>query len=948
MAGHEWNDWFEREELIGQISDIRVQNLQVERETVQKRTFTRWINLHLEKCKPPLEVTDLFQDVQDGKILMILLEELSGCKLLHEFKPSSHRIFRLNNIAKVLKFLEERHVKLVSIDAADVADGNSSIVLGLIWNIILFFQIKELTGNIKNRVLSSSSLSSLQNSTDSDTSHPSTPTEERRLSVSLKGQRRAIKTLLQWVQRRTRKYGVAVQDFGKSWKSGLAFLAIIKAIDPSLVDIKKGLENTARENLEDAFRIAYYNLGIPRLLEPEDITIAAPDEQSIMTYVSQFLEHFPELEDDEVSDVIEKSVSPVKDNSLVNGLHQNGDQPYVVRNDWVQPPPKIFISSVRDKPEQMSPPAYETLNDRHNQPWNSEEDSSDSISSHTDPTAYPQLSLELRVGVSCVVQSANSAQPSFVGDTPDSLYEFISEEFDGKIQENENHSQWNGSQSPVVQKGELLINGELVETGEDTEEPGRASPLQGHAREDYVFEDLFIDESTFSEISEASFKVKSKLPSEEEDAYEYILDLPEQSNTQEVSSELCGEEEKVATVKKAPSTSESTLEKSEPHNALEEISRVEHRSNALTVPSKCNNDAPSEQNPEAMQKIDSIALENKPASEEPAVKELCPVNGSQAQSVSQSPFSVTPLHLVYYPHYNVAISDIVEAFSPPVTEGTEHLQVTSSSLDVVSDVKGHIQPCSELQGNTSQAVPSATLNRMNGGNQEYLEDSTKVEENTVMLNYSDAQVITKTDQGDDQESSFNSSSELIHKEQVEELVLEEGEEEQSVQLNAKSEIKGNLEAVEHLVDGMVPTIKETDLAEECNDIKDGRESAGGKSGISVLTEGLDYDLENTEDSEIIRRNNVHSEDSITESHICPKLSHRKQTTSNQTKENGSENKHLISSNISGEYQGQESSAAKAAWSSEDPSSRTTPGIYLLLFLWILVYCLIIIPQLNYD
>uniref|UniRef100_A0A3B3Z6Q7 Calponin-homology (CH) domain-containing protein n=1 Tax=Periophthalmus magnuspinnatus TaxID=409849 RepID=A0A3B3Z6Q7_9GOBI len=49
MAGHEWEDWFEREELIGQISDIRVQNLQVERESVQKRTFTRWMNLHLEK-----------------------------------------------------------------------------------------------------------------------------------------------------------------------------------------------------------------------------------------------------------------------------------------------------------------------------------------------------------------------------------------------------------------------------------------------------------------------------------------------------------------------------------------------------------------------------------------------------------------------------------------------------------------------------------------------------------------------------------------------------------------------------------------------------------------------------------------------------------------------------------------------------------------------------------
>ncbi|TWW71530.1 hypothetical protein D4764_16G0000270, partial [Takifugu flavidus] len=29
MAGRGWEDWFEREEFIGQISDMRVQNLQV-------------------------------------------------------------------------------------------------------------------------------------------------------------------------------------------------------------------------------------------------------------------------------------------------------------------------------------------------------------------------------------------------------------------------------------------------------------------------------------------------------------------------------------------------------------------------------------------------------------------------------------------------------------------------------------------------------------------------------------------------------------------------------------------------------------------------------------------------------------------------------------------------------------------------------------------------------
>lgn len=31
---------------------------------------------------PPIEVHDLFTEIQDGKILMALLEELSGCRLV--------------------------------------------------------------------------------------------------------------------------------------------------------------------------------------------------------------------------------------------------------------------------------------------------------------------------------------------------------------------------------------------------------------------------------------------------------------------------------------------------------------------------------------------------------------------------------------------------------------------------------------------------------------------------------------------------------------------------------------------------------------------------------------------------------------------------------------------------------------------------------------------------
>ncbi|KAM7368209.1 hypothetical protein PAMP_014453 [Pampus punctatissimus] len=126
---------------LQEIREQHVQPSQDERKSVQKRTFTRWMNMFLQRCDPPIKVHDLFTDIQDGRILMALLEELSGCKLLYRFRSSSHHIFRLNNISKALAFLDDRHVKLLGIDASGIADGIPSVVLNLIWNIILYFQV---------------------------------------------------------------------------------------------------------------------------------------------------------------------------------------------------------------------------------------------------------------------------------------------------------------------------------------------------------------------------------------------------------------------------------------------------------------------------------------------------------------------------------------------------------------------------------------------------------------------------------------------------------------------------------------------------------------------------------------------------------------------------------------------------------------------------------------
>lgn len=49
-----------------------------------------------------------------------------------------------------------------------------------------------------------------------------------------------------------------------------------------------------RNRLEMAFDLAERVLGITRLLDPEDLDSEKPDEKSIMTYIAQFLNKYPE------------------------------------------------------------------------------------------------------------------------------------------------------------------------------------------------------------------------------------------------------------------------------------------------------------------------------------------------------------------------------------------------------------------------------------------------------------------------------------------------------------------------------------------------------------------------------------------------------------------------------------------------------------------------------
>ncbi|XP_035983747.1 dystrophin isoform X10 [Fundulus heteroclitus] len=231
-----------------------------EREDVQKKTFTKWVNIRLAKTgKPPVE--DLFSDLCDGRRLLELLEGLIGHELVRLEKGTT-RVHSLNNVNRALQILQKNNVDLVNIGAADIVDGNHKLILGLIWSIILHWQVKDVMKDV---------MAGLQ-------------------------QTNSEKILLSWVRQNTRQYPqVNVVNFSSSWNDGLAFNALIHSHRPELFDWSAVEKKTsAIDRLEHAFSKAEQHMGIERLLDPEDVAVSHPDKKSIIMYVTSLFRVLPQ------------------------------------------------------------------------------------------------------------------------------------------------------------------------------------------------------------------------------------------------------------------------------------------------------------------------------------------------------------------------------------------------------------------------------------------------------------------------------------------------------------------------------------------------------------------------------------------------------------------------------------------------------------------------------
>ncbi|XP_077343977.1 dystonin isoform X26 [Lithobates pipiens] len=254
-----------------------------ERDKVQKKTFTKWINQHLMKVRK--HVGDLYEDLRDGHNLISLLEVLSGDTLPRE--KGRMRFHRLQNVQIALDYLKKRQVKLVNIRNDDITDGNPKLTLGLIWTIILHFQISDI--------------------------HVTGESEDMS----------AKEKLLLWTQQAAEGYGgIRCENFTTCWRDGRLFNAIIHRYRPDLIDMDTVAVQSNITNLENAFYVAE-KLGVTRLLDPEDVDVSSPDEKSVITYVSSMYDVFPKTpEGGEGISVNDVEVKWIEYQNMVNYLIQ--------------------------------------------------------------------------------------------------------------------------------------------------------------------------------------------------------------------------------------------------------------------------------------------------------------------------------------------------------------------------------------------------------------------------------------------------------------------------------------------------------------------------------------------------------------------------------------------------------------------------------------------------
>ena len=80
-----------------------------------------------------------------------------------------------------------------------------------------------------------------------------------------------------------------ISNFTTDWNDGINLSALVNYCKPSLIPNHPSLDpSNATENVSRAMTVAENQLGIPKLIQPDELAAESPDERSVMTYLFLF------------------------------------------------------------------------------------------------------------------------------------------------------------------------------------------------------------------------------------------------------------------------------------------------------------------------------------------------------------------------------------------------------------------------------------------------------------------------------------------------------------------------------------------------------------------------------------------------------------------------------------------------------------------------------------
>lgn len=115
---------------------------------LQAKVFTRWVQQNLEGTGN--EVTDIRSDLTNGVALVKLAEILTNKPASRTWvKEPKRKVDMVQNCELSLEMFTKDGVKFVGISGKDIHDKNEKLTMGLIWTLILHYQVGKAVSDEK-------------------------------------------------------------------------------------------------------------------------------------------------------------------------------------------------------------------------------------------------------------------------------------------------------------------------------------------------------------------------------------------------------------------------------------------------------------------------------------------------------------------------------------------------------------------------------------------------------------------------------------------------------------------------------------------------------------------------------------------------------------------------------------------------------------------------------